>query len=67
MPPEFASLHEGQRFEAEVVRNAVTDRLIQAVVVRRLPPLRTTSTDEAVWASLPTTKEAKPVDWNEFE
>jgi hypothetical protein len=67
MPPEFASLHEGQRFEAEVVRNAVTHQLIQAVVVRRLPPLRTTSEDEALWASLPTTKEAKPVDWDEFE
>ena len=67
MPPEFASLHEGRRFEAEVVRNALTDQLIQAIVVRRLPPLRRTSVDETVWSSLPTTNEAKPVDWDEFE
>jgi hypothetical protein len=67
MPPEFASLHEGQRFEAEVMRNALTHQLIRAIVVRRLPPLRTTFADKAVWESLPTTKQATPVDWDEFE
>ena len=57
MPPEFATLHEGERFEAEVERHSLTGRLIRAVVVRRLPPLRRTSADEKVWASLPTTAE----------
>ncbi len=67
MPPEFAGLHEGQRFEAEVVRDAVTGHMIRAIVVRRLPALRPTSADEALWKSVPTTAEAKPVDWDEFE
>jgi len=67
MPPEFAGLHEGQRFEAEVVRDAVTGRMIRAIVVRRLPALRPTSADAALWKSVPTTSEAKTVDWDEFE
>ncbi|SRR5579875_2343826 len=67
MPPEFAALHEGDRFEAEVERHAVTGRLIRAVVVRRLPALRQTSADEKVWSSLPTTAEAPAVKWDEFE
>lgn len=48
MPPEFAALHEGERFEAEVERHAVTGCLIRAVVVRRLPALHRTSADEKV-------------------
>ena len=67
MPPEFAGLHEGQRFEAEVVRDAVTGRMIRATVVRRLSPLRATATDAAVWEALPTTAESKSVAWDEFE
>ena len=67
MPPEFAGLHEGQRFEAEVVRDAVTGRMIHAIVVRRLPALRTTTADATVWKSVATTAEAKTVDWDEFE
>lgn len=67
MPPEFGGLHEGQRFEAEVVRDAVTGRMIRTVVVRRLPPLRAVESDAALWGSLPTTAEAKPVAWDEFE
>jgi hypothetical protein len=67
MPPEFAALHEGDRFEAEVERQTVTGRLIRAVVVRRLPPLRQISTDEKLWSSLPTTAEAPAVEWDEFE
>ncbi|MFO0938328.1 MAG: hypothetical protein U0798_17620 [Gemmataceae bacterium] len=67
MPPEFAALHEGQRFEAEVVRDAVTGRMIRAIVVRRLPALRTMAADLANWVDIPTTDEAKEVDWNEFE
>lgn len=67
MPPEFAALHEGDRFEAEVERNSVTGCLIRAVVVRRLPALRGASADEKVWSSLPTTAEAPAVEWDEFE
>lgn len=67
MPPEFAALHECQRFEAEVVRDAVTGGMIRVIVVRRLPALRTTTADAALWESVPTTAEAKPVDWDEFE
>jgi hypothetical protein len=67
MPPEFAALHEGERFEAEVERDSLTGRLIRAVVVRRLPPLRRAAKDEEVWASLPTSAEAPAVEWGEFE
>lgn len=67
MPPEFASLHEGDRFEAEVERHSLTGRLIRVVAVRRLPALRPTSADANVWASLPTTAEAPAVAWDEFE
>lgn len=67
MPPEFAALHEGQRFEAEILRDSLTGGLIRGLVVRRLPPLRTTSADEELWETLPTTKEAASVDWDEFD
>ena len=67
MPPEFAALHEEDRFEAEVERQAVTGRLIRAVVVRRLPPLHQTGDDGKMWSLLPTTAEASAVDWDEFE
>lgn len=67
MPPEFAALHEGQRFEAEVERHPITGRLIRALVVRRLPPLRPESVDGQVWSSLPTTADAPAVGWDEFE
>src|SRR5579883_187318 len=67
MPPEFAALHEGDRFEAEVERHAVTGRLIRTIVVRRLPPLRPTNADEKVWSSAATTTQAPAVEWDEFE
>jgi hypothetical protein len=67
MPPEFAALHEGDRFEAEVERHSITGRLIRAIVVRRLRALRRTSADEKVWSSLPTTAQAPAVEWDEFE
>ena len=67
MPPEFAGLHEGQRFEAEVVRDAVTGRMLRTIVVRRLPALRMKNSDAALFESVPTTAEAKAVDWDEFE
>jgi hypothetical protein len=67
MPPEFATLHEGDRFEAEVERHSVTGHLIRAVAVRRLPALRRSSSAEQVWGSLPTTAEAPAVEWDEFE
>ena len=67
MPPEFAGLHEGQRFEAEVIRDSATGRMVRTTVVRRLPALRTTDDDAALWQSVPTTSQAETVDWNEFE
>lgn len=66
MPPEFATLHEGQRFEAEVLRHPVTDRLIEGLVVRKLPPLTKTSAHDSLWATLPTTRDLPDVDWDEF-
>jgi hypothetical protein len=50
-----------------VERHPVTGRLIRAVVVRRLPPLRRTSADDQLWSSLPTTAEAPAVEWDEFK
>ena len=67
MPPEFAALHEGDRFEAEVVRDPSTQRMIRTTSVRRLPPLQSTPADEELWQSLPTSKDSPSVDWNEFE
>jgi hypothetical protein len=67
VPPEFAALHEGQRFEAEVLRDATSGRLVRVEVVRRLPPLRCEPLNDELWSSLPTTADAPSVDWDEFE
>lgn len=67
MPPEFATLHEGERFEAEVERDSLTRQLLRVVVLRRLPPLRASAGAEAVWSSLPRSTEAPVVEWDEIK
>jgi len=65
MPPEFAGLQAGQRFEAVALRAPGTGKLISVVYVSPLPHLPEASPTPAEWEALPKTAEAPQVSWDE--
>lgn len=65
-PPEFAALHEGHRFEADVLLDSTTGKLLQIVFLKRLPALETEG-DEELWESLKTTKDEPSIEWEELD
>lgn len=63
-PPEFATLREGQQFEAVVLRDAVAGRLLEVVSAKPLPILPKPAA--ALWSSLTTTAQQPAVEWDEI-
>lgn len=66
-PPEFASLFAGSRFEAVVLRDSVTHRLLQILDVVPLGVLPKGAACDALWDSVPTSKDLPPVDWEKYD
>jgi len=66
-PPDFASLLAGRRFEAVVLRDSATHRLLRILDVVPLTSLPKGATCDALWDSVKTSKDLPPVDWEKYE
>lgn len=65
MPPEFASLHAGQRFEAITLRTPATGKLVKVVHVSPLPRLG--PAPGGLWDGVRTSAAAPPMGWDEID
>jgi hypothetical protein len=66
-PPEFASYFAGKRFEAVVLRDPVTGHLLRILDVIPLPPLPKDATCDALWDSVPTSRDLPAVEWEKYD
>ncbi len=66
-PPEFASLFAGRRFEAVVLRDSTTHRLLRILDVVPLAQVPKAADRDALWDSVPTSKDLPQVDWEKYD
>ena len=66
MPGPFASYKPGQWFEATVLRDPISSRLIVVSYVQRIrsPQMMTDRKADEIWRSIPTTKDLPDEDWD---
>ncbi|HZZ78218.1 MAG TPA: hypothetical protein VFE62_06850 [Gemmataceae bacterium] len=65
--PDFAALRVGQRFEAVVMRDPTTDRLLGIVDVITLPALPDAASAKTLLESVPTSKALEPINWERYD
>jgi hypothetical protein len=66
-PPEFASLFAGRRCEAIVLRHPATHQLLRILDVIPLAALPKDVASDALWESVPTSKDLPPEDWEKYD
>lgn len=66
-PPEFAALFAGKRFEAVVLRDSVTHQLLRILDVIPLVAAPNAAERDALWESVPTSKDLSQEDWEKYD
>lgn len=66
-PPEFAALFAGRRFEAVVLRDSATHRLLRILDVVPLAALPKVADRNALWESAPTSEDLPQEDWEKYD
>lgn len=66
-PPEFASLFAGQRFEAIVLRDPATNQLLRIVDVIPLRGLPGNAECDALWETVPSSRDLPEQDWDKYD
>ncbi len=66
-PPEFAALLAGRRFEAVVLRDSATHRLLRILDVVPLAAVPKAADRDALWESVPTSKDLPQEDWEKYD
>jgi hypothetical protein len=66
-PPELAALFAGRRFEAVVLRDSATHRLLRILDVVPLAAVPKVADQNALWESVPTSKDLPEEDWEKYD